>query len=78
MVSGARAGESISCQTADVAAFVTVLPSSSRFRFLASRRAFMEFLYFEGLIHIVFICVLLVLLWSDPLAEWHFSKFSGY
>ena len=28
----------------------------------SSRRAFMEFLYFEGLIHIVFICVLPVLL----------------
>ena len=41
------------------------LSSSSRFRSLAiqqPRRAFMEFLYFEGLIHIVFICVLLVLL----------------
>ena len=67
--------------TADVVAFVNsivVFFRISGFWPSSSRRAFMEFLYFEGLIHIVFICVLPVLLWSDPLAEWHFSKLSGY
>ena len=51
--------------TADVVAFVNsivVFFKISGFWPSSSRRAFMEFLYFEGLIHIVFICVLPVLL----------------